>query len=159
MQEVRLPLRHKQILAWLLLMAWTAFIFCLSHQPASVSNKLSTEVAETVVSVAQKIAPQAVFDIRNVNRQVRKSSHFLAYLVLGILVMNGLDSYKIRGHMGMTVALAICVFYAISDEVHQLFVSGRGAQVGDVLVDSAGAMVGIWLFLGADRIKSICWRK
>lgn len=31
--------------------------------------------------------------------------------------------------------------YAISDEVHQLFVPGRGRQVKDVIIDSAGAGV------------------
>jgi len=35
------------------------------------------------------------------------------------------------------------VFYAFSDEFHQLFVSGRGPQLSDVWIDSAGAGVGI----------------
>ncbi|WP_431191604.1 VanZ family protein [Peribacillus frigoritolerans] len=41
-------------------------------------------------------------------------------------------------------ALAILIYalYAISDEVHQLFVIGRGPQVKDVLIDSAEAIVG-----------------
>ena len=40
-----------------------------------------------------------------------------------------------------------CSLYAISDEVHQLFVPGRGAQVKDVFIDIAGAAVGIFLSL------------
>jgi VanZ family protein len=39
-----------------------------------------------------------------------------------------------------------CILYAISDEVHQLFVLGRGAQVVDVLIDSLGAFVGIGMY-------------
>jgi VanZ family protein len=39
-----------------------------------------------------------------------------------------------------------CVLYAVSDEVHQLFVPGRGAQVTDVLIDNAGAFVGIGIY-------------
>ena len=50
------------------------------------------------------------------------------------------------------LSLFVCVLYAISDEVHQLFVSGRGAQVKDVLIDSAGAIVGVGLYLVISRI-------
>ena len=32
--------------------------------------------------------------------------------------------------------------YAISDEVHQIFVDGRGAAVTDVMIDSGGAAIG-----------------
>ena len=37
---------------------------------------------------------------------------------------------------------------ARSDEFHQLFVPGRGAQVKDVLIDTAGAIVGIFVSQG-----------
>ena len=42
--------------------------------------------------------------------------------------------------------------YGVSDEVHQLFVPGRGAMVKDVLIDSAGAIVGVGLYLVISRI-------
>ena len=35
--------------------------------------------------------------------------------------------------------------YAASDEFHQLFVTGRSAQVRDVLIDSCGALCGLAL--------------
>ena len=50
------------------------------------------------------------------------------------------------------LSLLVCVLYAISDELHQLFVSGRGAQVKDVLIDSAGATVGVCLYWGICRV-------
>lgn len=37
--------------------------------------------------------------------------------------------------------------YGISDEIHQYFVPGRFADVGDALADSLGAALGAWLFL------------
>lgn len=43
----------------------------------------------------------------------------------------------------------ICTGYAVRDEIHQLFVPGRGAQVRDVLIVSGGAVVGIMMWLVA----------
>ena len=46
----------------------------------------------------------------------------------------------------IAIAIAICVLYAISDEVHQLFVLGRCGQVRDVILDGFGSMVGIGIY-------------
>ena len=47
------------------------------------------------------------------------------------------------GGKKIAIALVVCILFAISDEFHQLFVPGRGAQVKDVLIDTAGAIVGM----------------
>ena len=39
-------------------------------------------------------------------------------------------------------AVGIAALYAATDELHQLFVSERSAQVMDVLIDSAGSLIG-----------------
>lgn len=126
---------------------WMALIFYFSHQPANESNELSIGVTEVIVSAVEKVAPHSDFIVGNVNHFVRKNAHFFIFLVLGVLVMrslrlSGIDRYKAGG-----LALFICILYAISDELHQLFVSGRGAQVRDVLIDSAGAFVGILVYV------------
>ena len=38
------------------------------------------------------------------------------------------------------------VFYAGTDEFHQLFVEGRSGQLSDVFVDGAGVLVGMTVF-------------
>jgi VanZ family protein len=40
-----------------------------------------------------------------------------------------------------TAALA-AVLYGLSDEVHQSFIPGRDASVGDVVADALGALLG-----------------
>jgi VanZ family protein len=40
-------------------------------------------------------------------------------------------------------ALALGAAYALLDEWHQVFVAGRTAQLGDILIDSAGVLCGI----------------
>ena len=47
------------------------------------------------------------------------------------------------------VAAAIAVGYAVTDEVHQMFVPGRSAELNDLLADAMGVVAGaslVWLW-------------
>lgn len=86
----------------------------------------------------------------------RKLAHFTEYSVLGFLTINNFYLWKEkllhlvrdeqRASLVRIVALGWCVLYAISDEVHQLFVPGRWGTVWDVLLDTLGAATGIILW-------------
>ncbi|MFX3628632.1 MAG: VanZ family protein [Ectobacillus sp.] len=133
----------RKCFSWIYVLLWMVLIFYLSSQPATMSNKLSTGITEMIVEKVEQIAPDMEFDIRAFNHIVRKNAHFFIYLVLGVLVANALKRSGVQGYRRIGLALLICVLYAISDETHQLFVPGRGAQVKDVFIDSSGASVGI----------------
>ena len=137
---------HK-IISWGAVILWMGFIFYLSHQPATVSNELSTGVTEVIVRTIEKVAPNKEFDIKRFNHIIRKNAHFFIYLVLGVFVINAFRASGVYGYRGMALALLVCVLYAISDEVHQMFIPGRGPGIKDVLIDSAGAMVGIGIYM------------
>ncbi|WP_099190610.1 VanZ family protein [Tepidibacter mesophilus] len=141
------------ILSCIVAILWMALIFNLSSQVAQESNKLSKGVTKIVIETVEKVAPKADFDIKKFNHIVRKNAHFFAYLALGIFVINAIRRRKIYGYKSIGLAILICVLYAISDEVHQMFVPGRGPQIKDVWIDSAGACVGILVYLGFSRIK------
>jgi VanZ family protein len=100
----------------------------------NITGKLDSETSTTADLVAK------------FNHVVRKFGHFGIYFTLGILVLNALTVSGVRGFKGFIFSLVFCILYAISDEVHQLFVLGRGAQVVDVLIDSLGAFVGIGMY-------------
>lgn len=142
---------HK-ILSWTAVILWMALIFNLSSQVADKSNQMSTGITEIIIKTLEKIAPDTDFDIKSFNHIVRKNAHFFAYLVLGVLVMNALRRSKVYAIRSFILALGICILYAVSDEVHQLFVPGRGGQVMDVFIDSSGAIAGIGLYLLICRI-------
>ena len=148
----------KRIVAWALVLLWMGLIFYLSHQPIGESAQLSRRVTGVVIEIVDKVAPDAVWTPSQISHFVRKSSHFLAYLMLGLLVSNALmegdDSRYNRRRRTWLIALGICVLYAMSDEFHQYFVPGRGAQVADVLLDSAGALTGIAMFEVGRRLSS-----
>lgn len=78
-----------------------------------------------------------------------KPWHLLAYLGLGVLtvrvVAGGLPAAIEWG--AAAVAIAIAVGYAVTDELHQMFVPGRSAQLSDLLADTIGVVAG----------ASLCW--
>lgn len=136
---------HK-IFAWTVVVIWMILIFNLSSQAAKQSNQLSKGITEIIVKTVEKVAPNVAFDLDSFNHIVRKNAHFIAYLILGILVINALRKSDIYTWQSVVWTLLICFLYAVSDEVHQLFVSGRSGQVKDVMIDSAGTIAGIVIY-------------
>jgi VanZ family protein len=68
---------------------------------------------------------------------LRKIAHAAEFALLGFLLVRALGNEW----AGLVAGIA----YAVSDEVHQHFVPGRQAAVRDVLVDSAGVAVGVYV--------------
>jgi VanZ family protein len=69
---------------------------------------------------------------------LRKIAHALEFAVLGALLQRALRDER--------AALAAGVAYAISDEVHQMFVPGRLGSPLDVAIDSVGVAAGVLLW-------------
>lgn len=133
----------RKICSWALVVLWMALIFYFSHQPAAESNRLSTGIIEKVIEVVENIVPAIQPNPDNFNHIIRKAAHFSVYLVLGALVSNGLITGGKSERNSIILALSICVLYAVSDEIHQLFIPGRSGELRDVIIDSAGGLVGI----------------
>lgn len=141
-----------KILLWSLVLLVMAAIYGLSAQTSTESNALS---GKTVRFIAGLLVPgfddlsdgQQAQLIREWQNTVRKTAHLTIYLVLGAACMLALLQHEIERRMQIVGALGISVAYAISDEVHQFFVSGRGPQVSDVFIDGLGALIGISLVL------------
>lgn len=62
----------------------------------------------------------------------KKSAHIIEYFVLVLLWNKALRTNSLPN------AILISLFYAFTDEVHQLFVPGRGALLRDVGIDFIG---------------------
>lgn len=147
------------ILSWGAVILWMALIFILSSQAAEQSAQLSNGITEVIIRIIEKLAPNIKPDIGGISYFVRKNAHFIAYMVLGILASNALGKRRPSRRPGRNsgiYAFLVCVIYAISDEVHQLFVPGRAGQAMDVLIDSAGALVGIVVFF---IFRKLCSRR
>ena len=80
------------------------------------------------------------------NHMVRKYAHFFAYMILGILSVNALYLNGIKDRKAILYSFIISFLYAVSDEIHQIFVPGRAGQVMDVVIDSLGGIIGIAIY-------------
>lgn len=139
-------MRYKAILSWTAAILWMITIFLLSHQPANDSSKLSLGVLDFFMQSLSALAPQVEMHADLLHTVVRKGAHFGAYFILGILTLNGLRQVGGKGAKAAALALCLCFLYAITDEIHQLFIPGRSGQITDVLIDTAGAAAGIGIF-------------
>ncbi len=148
----------KKICSVLALCMWMFCIFSFSAQPAEESSALSDAVKERIVEAVQKVFPdmfegeEKEDDGGTFIHIIRKSAHFIAYLILGILAMWTLSCFNVK-YKKWLIAFLFCVVYAISDEIHQIFVPGRAGRFTDVCIDSAGAALGILFFYGIERKK------
>lgn len=78
-----------------------------------------------------------------------KLAHAIEYFALGVVVFRAVAGgfgARVTAARAMTTMI-IAVAYAVSDEVHQLFVPNRTADAGDVFADAVGASVAL----------SACW--
>ncbi|SHG36329.1 VanZ family protein [Ornithinibacillus halophilus] len=139
-------MKYKYV-AWSFVILWMSVIFYLSHQPGSASSELSNGVMQIVLQTIEQVVPSATFDVEQFHHFIRKNAHFFAYFVLGVLLLHALRSSGIKGWKGIIWAFCLAVLYAASDEYHQSFIPGRGPQLKDVGIDSAGAFVGIVLYM------------
>ena len=144
--EVVSKRRRYLLISWAAVLFWAGIIFWFSSQPARESAHLSVGLTKVIASALGGLIPAGAMDLGVADHLLRKTAHFLIYLVLGSLMLNGVRAKGISGRKGFFIALGFCVLYALSDEFHQLFVPGRGAQLSDVLLDSLGALVGILLY-------------
>ena len=145
----------KKTIFAVLLVLWMGFIFSMSSENAEKSSNTSGQTIRVVLSAVPGFEEQPeevkVNIIEKLQFIVRKSAHFIGYMILGILA-SGLILYYGNINKKYLLAFLICVIYAISDEIHQLFVPGRSGQVRDVLIDSAGSLLGIILVMAFVKI-------
>lgn len=86
---------------------------------------------------------------------LRKIAHACEYAVLCALIARALAAAGKTGSRHLILAAALTIVYAAADEYHQSFVPNRFCSAADVLIDSAGALAGLYFFrlLGARSAK------
>ena len=131
-------------LPWMPVILWMLVILYLSSQSADQSNQLSMGVTVRIYEAVNILLPELEVDA--FNHMVRKYAHFFAYMILGILSVNALYLNGIKDRKAILYSFIISFLYAISDEIHQIFVPGRAGQVMDVLIDSSGGIIGIAIY-------------
>lgn len=125
-------------------------IFWLSSRTADESSAQSGIVLQWLTKIFKS---DALSDFI-----VRKSAHCLEFAGLSFLCCNAFYHTE-KKNMPLPAVLITSV-YAVTDEVHQLFVDGRSCQISDWAIDTGGAVIGALAFtVLLALLRLICKRK
>jgi VanZ family protein len=85
------------------------------------------------------------------NAFIRKSAHLTEYAVLAVFLYNSLKPAGDRSWSRKAACWALVASgsYSLTDEGHQLFVPGRHASLFDCVLDTTGALVGLFVLSAA----------
>jgi VanZ family protein len=72
---------------------------------------------------------------------LRKIAHMVEFGILTLLLYGALKQEKISFNKALIFSFIFALFYAFSDEFHQLFVRGRHCSLWDVAIDSIGILI------------------
>ena len=139
-------------------------IFGFSNQNSQTSGGTSQKVTEAITKNIKKIQDleqnERKIVIDKIENVIRKIARYSIYALLGLLLMGLMSTFKIKEMDKIAVSLIIGVLYASTDEIHQAFVPGRGAQITDVILDSMGVLTGICItMLFLEVFRRICRKK
>lgn len=139
----------------MLIIICMGIIFSFSSDNAIESTKKSDDVIIKVsnfFSSTNLTAREQQIIIQKLVVPVRKGAHFFIYLILGGLIVSFLDEFSISKRKMILLAVFLSFLYACSDEIHQMFVPGRSSQISDILLDTVGSIVGIYVYLAIIKI-------
>lgn len=90
--------------------------------------------------------------LEGLNAVARKMAHLTEYAILAVLLYRALhQGYQRKMIQAFRSSAAIAVIFAALDEFHQSFVASRTPSVTDVMIDAAGAGIGIVVLLMIHR--------
>lgn len=145
---MRRKLRQRLFAA--LTIIWMITIFCFSAEPGDESSNLSGGLSYRLISIADHVfnmhwdETEKLGRVEAISFPIRKAAHMSEYALLGILVFAAATpTGRGRGQNGYIIAISTVFIYACTDEFHQLFVPGRSGQFTDVLIDTAGGLIGL----------------
>ena len=123
----------KKIISIVLVIVWMIVIFILSNEDASKT----TDTTNFILKLFGINSNTFLFIL------IRKLAHFSEYLILGLLLHNMFNKFEINNNY---ILISICIIYACSDEIHQLFIKGRNCSIIDVLIDTLGSILYIFIY-------------
>ena len=106
----------KKLSLWLPVVIWMTIIFYFSNRPD---------------------LPGGHFDW--LDFVSKKAAHVSEFFILNLL------SYRAFQRRYPDYSFLFTLLVAFSDETHQLFIPGRGAQLTDVIIDSTGILISSFL--------------
>jgi VanZ family protein len=73
--------------------------------------------------------------------------HFTVFLIFTFFLLISIIKGSFKNKKLIILAIIIAVLYAISDEVHQIFVPGRYFSIVDILTNFSGVFLASFIYL------------
>lgn len=133
-------------------------IFLLSAQPANVSDGNSRWILGRFIGsitglIGNDMSVQQRFQlVKNIDSIARELMHGVVYFVLAIFAELTVIGAINKKHDSVIITFIFCIFYGLTDEIHQLFVPGRSFQIIDLIMDASGALIAIVLVVVTSNV-------
>lgn len=149
-----------KILIWIPVIIMAFGIFGFSSQDGEESGGLSRKVSVLVIESIDHIPTihmnpdQKEQYTKAIEYPIRKCAHMTEYAILCSFIylaftIDGISKIKSR-----FLALCGAVVFACTDEIHQLYVPDRSGRFTDVLVDTAGCIIGLFICYLITKIRN-----
>ena len=109
-------------------------IFIFSSQDGEISSNVSSNLYMYLTNIK-------IFEVLFNIIPIRKFAHWFIYLILGLFVCFTFNSFNQKNIYIKT--FIFCLLFAITDEIHQLFINGRCGNIIDVFIDCFGVLIGL----------------
>lgn len=134
-----------RIICIILVVLWMVLVFMLSNEQADDSSETSGNVIRWIVTIfnpniTEENLKQSVEILQPI---IRKLAHFTLYTIGGLLITIMFLQFKANIKQTKTMSFLLGTMYAVTDEIHQLFVPGRSGELRDVAIDSSGVLLGV----------------
>lgn len=151
------------VLLIIAVLGWMLVIFMLSSQTSDTSNTGSKAIVKVILRITgHDVDKMNAQQFERANFIFRKLCHSGVYCILAILLLLSAIKLGLKKDSAILMTLCICALYSVSDEMHQLHVTGRTFLYADMLRDCIGAAAGVGIFfiahavLGRSRKARVC---
>jgi len=110
--------------------------FLVVHLPAI----LMAVLIFTVSSIPRLQPPQIGIEFED------KIAHFIEYFIFSVLVYRSFMTCRKNSREALLLTIIFVSVFSAADELHQMFIPGRFAEVIDFIADVSGAVSGGILF-------------
>lgn len=121
----------------ILTIIWMGIVFYLSAENAEASSQTSRAFMDKII---------AMFNIKtraSLEGTIRTWAHFVLYLSGGLVSSCFFVLWLLEHKLKFMYCSIFGVLYAVSDEIHQIFVPGRAFEIKDIMVDCTGFLIGV----------------
>ena len=134
----------KKLILFITAIISIAVMFYFSSRNADISSRQSKMVLDFILN----------FGFETNSYFIRKFAHFIIFTLIGFCVSMFIGSCIETNLITLIISFIISSGYACVDEYIQTFIPGRSGNIGDVIIDVSGVIVGLFLYLIINYIIS-----